>query len=443
MPVAAGPEPPAGEASAAEEASFAEAARQAGLVVPGRRRIDPLLAVGVTLILIGVAMWAGFATHGFNPTVAAESRTCLAPALTMYGALAPDLDASTAGAYRGFASTYLNWTAKCFAVEMNSTESTDAFSPLTSASSEFVVVGSAPTASALAALPYAPIVFPLTVGALEVVYHPPTGVRALNLTSSLLTAIALGTLHNWSAPKLVADNPGLAGLPPEPIHVVYLGGATSVTSELTAYLSETNATWRTEVGNSDAPTWASGPTANSTSALVDQLVTTPGSIGFVSDIALPELADWGLGVATVENEAGHFASPNATGLSEAATSAAEHVAGSEQFADPTLTTANATGTWSYPLTMFSYVVMYEAVDTAYAGRLSATAAWHLLSYFQWASQLGSLSGAAAAVQLAPSALVNVTETALQQVTYDGTSILLGGPETELPGENENNETGEF
>jgi len=422
---------------------FSSQANEAGLVLPRPRRVNPWLAAAIVVSIILVSIGVGWVTGGFNPASPRQGITlpasCQTPALQYSGTVSSAVDPASTAVFEQFVSAFDRSTGDCIAISLNTSSGEGG---LTLGHTDFLVVGDAPTNSLLAQLPHPVATFPVTVGAIAIAYNLPGLTVPLNLTPGVLSGIFLGTIDNWSSSAVTSINPGdtigLVG----GIHVAFDQGPSSSTDALASYLAATNQTWNATVGAEPSGAWSVGTGFDNASALTQYILATPGSIGYTSIV---NLSAAGPAFARVENAAGHFASLNTTGLVSTSNAVSnDYFAQSNLSVDPVLNTASATGAWSYPLTTFSYVVLYRDLGVAYGSTLSWGAAWWLVEFFEWMEQSGGSIPASMGLLAPPFSLTSLAESVIQQVAYNGTSILLGGASSDGEGGGENDSgTGEF
>jgi phosphate transport system substrate-binding protein len=415
----------------------------------GRLRTRPALWAVVLIVAIAVggtigADWAtgGRLLDGGHGT--APAAPCNGSPLHLYGAVSEGLDSNVNRSFATLSATFSNDTGGCTITTLNASAGSTGLGPLANGSAEFLLLGSFPTPAGSAGLPLPIIYIPGAIGAVAIIYHPGGLPVPLDLTSASLAGIFAGTIRNWTDPAIESANPGIGPTAPGAVAPAYLSGSTGATASLTAFLSATNATWNASIGAESVPTGFRGTPVDGASAMVDFVASTSGAVGY---LPADELTSSLVGTARVEDRAGDFVSPNATGLSDAATSAASVALQAIKSGAATVTPGPNLSAWtvpgngSYPLTTFDYVVLYHDVGLAYGGRLTVSDALGFLTYLEWVIGAGQATFDATGSVPLPAGLAAISLNVLAQVSYRGEPALSGGlGEGEGPGEG-GNETG--
>lgn len=413
------------------EAEFEAQARAAGITLPRKTRSDPWGALVVVVAVIVLAAGVGEVTGWINlraPATATgnyQTQTCEGYQVSSVGAVSAALDPALVAWLENQGQNMSSAVGGCFGVTATSGSGDGYLSLFGSSPAEFVATYAPPTAADTSALANPVAVVPITLAAAAVVYDLPGVASGLNLTGSVLAGIYNGSITSWDDSAIVSLNPGvdLAGLPPvAPIH---LGSDSVATEVLTQYLSASDSAWNSTVGSGLAVDWPTGSMVDSDAAMASTVATQPGAIGYLEVFGS---SPPGLGVAQLEDRAGGFAAPNSEDTWIAANSFDnDSTVASGSWTGFSLTGAPAVG--SYPLGVLTYVGLYRDLGVAYAGALSLTDAGWLLTFVYWLS-------VQSAVAPLPPAFASEAVNALNNETFDGTSIL------HLENENgEGNETG--
>jgi phosphate transport system substrate-binding protein len=203
--------------------------------------------------------------------------------------------------------------------------------------------------------------FPIAFGAITVSYNL-SGVKAgLKLDGPTLGDIFLGKIKKWNDPAIAKLNPGMT-LPSQTITVVHRSDSSGTTKGFTTYLSAYSPAWTAAAGPPDKTVkWPTGTGAPKNSGVAAAIKQTPGAIGYVEQAyALQN----GFTYAAVKNKAGAFVLPTLAAASAAA-------ANSPVPPDLTISTINAPGAASYPITSQTFIIVYE--DMCKAGRSQSAA----------------------------------------------------------------------
>jgi phosphate transport system substrate-binding protein len=217
---------------------------------------------------------------------------------------------------------------------------------------------------------------PTVLGAVVPVYNL-KDVESLNLTGETLAAIFLGRIARWNDPALAALNPG-AALPDAPITVVRRSDGSGTTYCFTDYLSKVSKDWKDKAGRGTAVSWPVGIGGKGNEGVSGLVKLTPGSIGYVELIYAKQN---GIAHAAVRNKAGKFVK----GSVEAVTAAA---ASAKMPKDYRVSIVDAPGEASYPISTFTWLLVYEKNDPAKAGALKGFLRWMLKDGQGMAAPLG-------------------------------------------------------
>ena len=189
---------------------------------------------------------------------------------------------------------------------------------------------------------------PVTMGAVSVGYNLP--IAGLKLDGPTLSGIYLGTITKWNDPAIAALNPGLK-LPSTPIAVVHRSDGSGTTFIFTSYLAAVSPEWKSKVGASGAVNWPVGIGAKGSEGVSGQVTNTPGGIGYF-ELAYSKQNN--IASAVMKNAAGKFVAPSVQGAADAGAGASSHMP-----ADLKAVFVNAPGATSYPISGFSWVVVFK------------------------------------------------------------------------------------
>jgi phosphate transport system substrate-binding protein len=208
---------------------------------------------------------------------------------------------------------------------------------------------------------------PWTAGAVAVEYNL-AGVEALRLTPQVLVGLFAGRITKWNDPAIRAENAN-APLPDSGIQVVHRSDGSGTTQVFTDYLKAVAPDVWTYPSGKEWPAGTPGTGAKGSDGVTAAVKQSPGSIGY-SEPSYPKQA--GLGMATIRNEAGRFAAPDAKAVSAALASATVKPDGSLAL------NFKAPSPESYPISSASYLMFYGAgTDPARDTALRHFAAWAL------------------------------------------------------------------
>ncbi len=176
----------------------------------------------------------------------------------------------------------------------------------------------------------------------------------------------------------------------------------------TEYLTKVSEPWRARVGAGKSVRFPVGLGGKGNEGVAGQIKTTPGAIGYV-ELAYAKQA--GLAYASLRNQAGRFIAPSL----ESITAAAAGLTGALP-ADLRASLVDAPGDAAYPLSAFTYVLVYQAQDDAVKGRALADFLW-------WAVHDGQTFGAALHYAPLPHEVVVSVEARLHSLRAGGQPLL--------------------
>lgn len=229
------------------------------------------------------------------------------------------------------------------------------------------------------AAPGAILHFPMVLGADVPVYNL-AGVAELKFTGPLLADIFLGKIKKWNDPAIAAVNAGVA-LPNTDITVVHRSDGSGTTYIWADYLSKVSPEWKDKVGVSTAVNWPAGVGGKGNEGVAGLVSQTPGSVGYVELIyALQNKIAFG----AVQNANGDFVKATTESVTAAAAAAASNMP-----ADFRVSITNAAGPGAYPVSSFTWLLLYEdPKDKAQSKAMVDFVKWALTDGQQFASQLG-------------------------------------------------------
>lgn len=190
---------------------------------------------------------------------------------------------------------------------------------------------------------------PMLVGGVVPVVNLPGAGGTVQLDGGLLADIYLGRVKAWNDPRIAALNPGVA-LPGLPIKRVVRAEKSGTTDGFTRYLAGASATFKSEVGASQAPSWPGDVLkAEGNDGMVQTLRATPGALAYVSyDRVLRDK----LAPVKLRNAAGRFVLPSERGFAAAVLESEMYRSG-----DDLATLLDRPGNESWPITLTSFVLV--------------------------------------------------------------------------------------
>lgn len=215
---------------------------------------------------------------------------------------------------------------------------------------------------------------PVVVGSVVVIYNIPGLEGRLRLNGEVLSLIYLGEIEYWNDPRIAALNPGLK-LPSERIIAVHRSDASGTTQIFTSFLHRSSGgLWPGElVGLSvDWPVDRTGRGlgGKGNQGIADIVARTPYSIGYV-EYAFAKLAR--IPYALIANAEGEFVDATPESMARALVGAMERLPKDprDDFSEFWNAVIFARGKGVYPITSFSFIILYEAYPPEKAEAIKA------------------------------------------------------------------------
>lgn len=249
---------------------------------------------------------------------------------------------------------------------------------------------------------------PITVGAEAVVYNLPGIARGtIKLTPDVLADIYLKKITKWNDKRLSALNPNVS-LPDLDIAVVHRSDGSGTTFIFTDYLSKVSKEWSSKIGTATSVNWPGDIGGAGNEGVANQVRQIPGAIGYVElAYAMQNQMPWVL----LRNKAGKFLPPSLEGAAAAA-----DVQSLPD--DMKIMLPNSANPYAYPISGFSWLLIYTNQKDAAKADAVAHLAWWMIHDGQ------KYSGPLLYAPLAPAA-VSKSEALVKQISASGKPILAG------------------
>ena len=194
------------------------------------------------------------------------------------------------------------------------------------------------------------------------------GVDSIRLTGPLVADIYLGNIKKWNDPRLRAINPD-ASLPDLDITPVYRSDGSGTTYNFSEYLSMVSPDWDSVMGKGKALKWEAGIAAKGNPGVAGIVQQTEGAIGYIgSEYALTLK----LPVAKLRNKAGNYVDAALETISAAANVMLPD--------DMRATIINSDDPNAYPISLFTWILVYKDQQYGNRTRREAEALVNLLNY---------------------------------------------------------------
>jgi phosphate transport system substrate-binding protein len=258
------------------------------------------------------------------------------------------------------------------------------------------------------------LTLPFTIGTVTVAFNLP-GVEDLRLTGEALAEIYLGTIARWNDTRLAELNPGVQ-LPDRPIVVTHRSDGSGTTYVFTDYLSKRSDRWREDVGFATSVAWPTGIGGNGNEGVAGAIQNNPYSIGYIE---LSYASSLNLPTAAIRNRAGDYVQPSLeAGTAAAAAAVAALPAGHERWTAVSFT--DPEGADSYPISSFSYFLVYEDLDRL--SDMSRPRAEAIVRWLEWAVTDGQAHNTRVQNAALPDAVRALNRTTLDRMTFNGERV---------------------
>ncbi len=192
--------------------------------------------------------------------------------------------------------------------------------------------------------------FPSVMGADVIAYNLPGFSGTLRLTGPVIADIFSAKITKWDDDKIKALNPG-AAIPSQDIVVCHRSDGSGTTYIFVDYLSKVSPAWASDVGKGTSVKWPTGLGGKGNEGVTALIQQTPGAIGYIELIyALNNKIPF----AQIQNKAGNWVTPSLAGVTAAAASAAANMP-----ADFRVSITNAPGPDAYPISSFTWLLVYQ------------------------------------------------------------------------------------
>jgi phosphate transport system substrate-binding protein len=192
--------------------------------------------------------------------------------------------------------------------------------------------------------------FPSVMGAVVIAYNVPESKSALKLTGPVVADIFMGKISKWNDPAIAKLNPGVS-LPESDITPCHRSDGSGTTYIFADYMSKVSPTWSKGMGKSTSLKWSGGLGGKGNEGVTALVQQTPGAIGYIELIyALNNHIPF----ADLQNHDGKFVTASLEGVTAAAAAMA-----SSMPADFRASITDAPGADSYPISSFTWLLVYQ------------------------------------------------------------------------------------
>ena len=208
---------------------------------------------------------------------------------------------------------------------------------------------------------------PTCMGAVVLAYNL-EGVDNLNLSGELIANIFAGNITMWNDARIAALNPD-AKLPAEAIIPAFRSDGSGTTFVFTDYLSKVSPMWKEKFGAGKSVNFPSGQAAKGNPGVAGVVKQTKNAIGYVgSEYAFAQKIPY----ARIMNQRGEIVEPTAASISAAASG--------EIPADTRCSITNSDAAGAYPISTFTWMIIYKEQNYSDRPKEQAVATLDLLQY---------------------------------------------------------------
>lgn len=248
---------------------------------------------------------------------------------------------------------------------------------------------------------------PTCMGAVVLAYDLPDVVK-LNLSGEVIADIYAGKITDWNDARLQELNPDVK-LPAKKIILAFRSDGSGTTFVFTDYLSKVSENWKNTYGAGKTVDFPVGQAAKGNPGVAGIIAQTPYSLGYIgSEYAFAQK----IPCASVINAQGEAVLPDTKSISAAA---------GEIPQDTRCSITNADAPGAYPISCFTWLLIYKEQDYSSRSEAQAKATLELMKYIL----SDSIQQTTEAVHYAPlpKKAVELSLNNLKEVTYKGQPVL--------------------
>ena len=248
---------------------------------------------------------------------------------------------------------------------------------------------------------------PTCMGAVVLAYNLPDVVK-LNLSGEVIADIYAGKITDWNDARLQELNPDVK-LPAKKIILAFRSDGSGTTFVFTDYLSKVSENWKNTYGAGKTVDFPVGQAAKGNPGVAGIIAQTPYSLGYIgSEYAFAQKVP----CASVINAQGEAVLPDTKSISAAA---------GEIPQDTRCSITNADAPGAYPISCFTWLLIYKEQDYSSRSEAQAKATLELMKYIL----SDSIQQTTEAVHYAPlpKKAVELSLNNLKEVTYKGQPVL--------------------
>ena len=247
---------------------------------------------------------------------------------------------------------------------------------------------------------------PTVLGAVVITYNLSAISQPLNFSPDVLADIFLGKITKWNDPRIAADNKGVT-LPAADITVVHRSDGSGTSAAFTDYLSKISTEWKDKVGTGQSASWPIGIGGKGNEGVTGQIKNTPNTIGYVELVYALQNK---LPAAHIKNASGIFIEPTVDAVTAAAAASAANTP-----EDLRVSITNAPGAQAYPISSYTYILVYKDQKDAVKGKA-------LIDFIWWGIHDGENYAKELQYAPPPADIVKRTEAKINSITSQGKAL---------------------
>lgn len=257
---------------------------------------------------------------------------------------------------------------------------------------------------------------PETIGSVVMAYNIPEINTPLQLSGPVIADIFLGTITKWDDPRIQELNPDVT-LPSQDIITVHRSDGSGTTFVFTDYLTKVSPQWDEQIGTGKSVQWPSGIGAPGNEGVSSSIAGSPYTIGYIE---LAYALTTGANFAAIQNQEGNFILPSVNSTMAAVSAASETLpAGNETW--ETVSITNPSGADSYPISSFSYLLLYQDMSTNPS--VDQQKAQAIVDFINWAITDGQQFAEPLGYVPLPQEVIDLNQETLGSLTFAGNTLL--------------------
>jgi phosphate transport system substrate-binding protein len=241
--------------------------------------------------------------------------------------------------------------------------------------------------------------FPSVMGAVVIAYNVPEVKSSLKLTGPVVADIFMGKVTKWNDPVIAKLNPGVS-LPDSDITPCHRSDGSGTTYIFADYLSKVSPEWSKGMGKSTSLKWSGGLGGKGNEGVTALVQQTPGAVGYIE---LIYALNNHIPLADLQNHDGKWITASLDGVTAAAAASASNMP-----ADFRVSITDAPGADSYPISSFTWLLVYQQQTDKAKGE-------QIVKFLKWALHDGQQYAAALKYATLPAGVVALEDKQVEQI----------------------------